>query len=550
VLPYNNGNGDRAVDLTISPDGTGLWIGTRDGAIYTLGTAGYSGGANVPGAFSQKASGVTADPDGGGYWISTCDGAVHAKEAPAHGQPAGSAYVQYLLGGPFNYCLGPSAPVVTSPANGAQLQGPATVWLRGYPGVDPDGQSVEHSWEVLREGVTSRSSGLGWSTTVDRAVVLQPGAYTIRLLARNPQDQISASPVVNVYVEYPETIISAEPPDIPRPSFPPGQSFQDVSVMTYNILGKEADLNEFSEIDNIAETVLDRSPNVVFFQEVRQSDGWGQQNDATDLTARLAPGNYRCEAKKRNLTGTTESLMMCIDQDWEATGQLRTESYNIPSEGIDLDSWPPSINYRNVQIGTVMVGTYSTHKLCLINTHLPTPVGSGEGKTDEARATKLKRAFLTEATPWEGYAMTLPGIVSQFGCNSWVLGGDMNMKADNPAYSDFVGQYNVQDSWRVLHPDSARIGRYCRFADYTNPECGFTSSTHDSFYNHVKMRIDYVFGSSHVDTRNAWTPYCKYRVSPEDWGAMGTELGCGTDYIKLSRSSDHLPYMAYLRIPT
>ena len=57
------------VGLQPTPNGTGLWLVSSDGAIFTTGAARYLGGANGPTSAVEQAVGIARPALGGGYWI-------------------------------------------------------------------------------------------------------------------------------------------------------------------------------------------------------------------------------------------------------------------------------------------------------------------------------------------------------------------------------------------------------------------------------------------------------------------------------------------------
>jgi Phage tail lysozyme len=72
-------SGQTAVGMAATPDGNGYWIVSSSGAVYAYGDAKYEGGANNQSYFAgQTAVGMAATPDGNGYWIVSSSGAVYA----------------------------------------------------------------------------------------------------------------------------------------------------------------------------------------------------------------------------------------------------------------------------------------------------------------------------------------------------------------------------------------------------------------------------------------------------------------------------------------
>jgi hypothetical protein len=58
-----------------TPDGTGYWMASTDGGVYTFGTAQFFG-SNPPLNQGAKIVGMEATSDGKGYWLASSDGGV------------------------------------------------------------------------------------------------------------------------------------------------------------------------------------------------------------------------------------------------------------------------------------------------------------------------------------------------------------------------------------------------------------------------------------------------------------------------------------------
>jgi len=63
------------VGMAAKPDGTGYWLVTSTGAIYSFGSAAYHGGMNGS-ALNAPISGISSTSTGNGYWLIGKDGGV------------------------------------------------------------------------------------------------------------------------------------------------------------------------------------------------------------------------------------------------------------------------------------------------------------------------------------------------------------------------------------------------------------------------------------------------------------------------------------------
>lgn len=158
-VPYPS---DKARDMTVTPDGTGWTVVTVNGGVYTLGTARFHGATTAGGTVS----GVTASQDGGGYWTATCTGKVEAKGVSTLGQPLGNPYVR-----DFTFCLGPTTPVVQTPAPFQTFVVGSRMTVRWVGGDDPDGRAVDYRVHVKAANGTVTSFNAGASKSIALAVV-------------------------------------------------------------------------------------------------------------------------------------------------------------------------------------------------------------------------------------------------------------------------------------------------------------------------------------------------------------------------------------------
>jgi hypothetical protein len=86
--------GQRAVGMAADPAGTGYWIVSAAGGIYSYGSAPSYGAAAGQSYFNgQTAVGMAADPAGTGYWIVSAAGGIYSYgSAPSYGAAAGQSY--------------------------------------------------------------------------------------------------------------------------------------------------------------------------------------------------------------------------------------------------------------------------------------------------------------------------------------------------------------------------------------------------------------------------------------------------------------------------
>ncbi len=86
--------GQRAVGMAADPAGTGYWIVSAAGGVYSYGSAPSYGAAAGQSYFAgQRAVGMAADPAGTGYWIVSAAGGVYSYgSAPSYGAAAGQSY--------------------------------------------------------------------------------------------------------------------------------------------------------------------------------------------------------------------------------------------------------------------------------------------------------------------------------------------------------------------------------------------------------------------------------------------------------------------------
>jgi len=87
-----------AVDVVATPDGAGVWVGTGDGGVLTMGDAAYLGSMGGQ-ALNAPMVGMAATHDGKGYWLVAADGGVFSfGDAAFHGSTGGARLNRPIVG--------------------------------------------------------------------------------------------------------------------------------------------------------------------------------------------------------------------------------------------------------------------------------------------------------------------------------------------------------------------------------------------------------------------------------------------------------------------
>jgi hypothetical protein len=85
------------VGMAATVDGKGYWLVAADGAIFTFGSAGFSGSMGGK-PLSQPITGMAADRDANGYWLVATDGGIFAFDSENDGSTGGQRLNQPIVG--------------------------------------------------------------------------------------------------------------------------------------------------------------------------------------------------------------------------------------------------------------------------------------------------------------------------------------------------------------------------------------------------------------------------------------------------------------------
>ena len=86
------------VATAATPDGSGYWVASSAGGVFTFGTAGFYGSEGAH-HLNQPIVGMAAAPDGHGYWLVARDGGIFAfGDAGFFGSHGGAPLNQPIIG--------------------------------------------------------------------------------------------------------------------------------------------------------------------------------------------------------------------------------------------------------------------------------------------------------------------------------------------------------------------------------------------------------------------------------------------------------------------
>lgn len=328
----------------------------------------------------------------------------------------------------------------------------------------------------------------------------------------------------------------------PAPSLPPGAGHDGLRVMTWNVLGVQADANVYDEHAGWAARIDQLQPDVLVVQEA-------QSDDVSALLQRTA-GDYTlatfiewdCDVKpqREGVAVLVRSSVRLLSAGGSHVGEScldPTVSRILVWADLDLDGGP--------------VRVYGTH------------LTAGGAASEDSRNAQIRsiKELIVEHDPADE--------------RRWVLAGDLNLAPRNFSYRlmtgavpEEPGPYPFVDTYAVVSPDSgdpttcpSRAATDTAWQEVllADPDlvrrCGYTggwAQDTDWIQCHllslctswetrrdtsVRTRIDHVMvpGGGPIGVLDGFVP----NRSDADWAAPGAEW---------FRLSDHLPYVADLSV--
>lgn len=327
------------------------------------------------------------------------------------------------------------------------------------------------------------------------------------------------------------------PPD-PVPSTP-GSS--DLRVMTFNVLGAQADGVVYDEWSGWAARVDQLRPDVLVLQEV-QSDDLGAIVQRTSTPYRVAAyGLWECDLK-----GNPEGVAIVVRSDLAVTA--------AGARSLGQSCADPSMKrvlaWADLDLGSGPLRVYGTHL---------TAGGGAAAASREAQIREI-RATVAAEDPTDA--------------RRWLLAGDLNVTPGSFGYRLATGAvvadaapYRFVDTFAELHPDAVdtavcptvgtdAVSMAALLADPQHVrDCGYTAGwpKDDNFLGcdvlsfceswarrrdlSVRERIDFVLRaeSGPVEVASTFVP----NRADTDWASVGSEW---------FRLSDHLPYVVDLEV--
>lgn len=311
-------------------------------------------------------------------------------------------------------------------------------------------------------------------------------------------------------------------------------------VMTYNLLGAQADGSVYDEWAGWAARVRQLQPDVLVVQEA-QADDVGALYGLTGEYRVATYTSWECDTK-----GNPEGVAILVRNSLDVVG---AGGGHVGGSCID-PGMRRVLVWADVDLTTGPIRVYGTHLTA----------GSGAAAASREAQIRAIRARIAADDP--------------AGVRRWVLAGDVNAAPGSFGYRLMLGDvasdaapYRFVDSFAVDHPsasdpavcptvpaDPASMAALLADPQHVR-DCGYTSGwpKDDNLLGcdllslctswerrrelSVRERIDYlVFAEgAPIDVRGAFVP----NRSDADWAAVGSEW---------FRLSDHLPYVVDLEI--
>jgi endonuclease/exonuclease/phosphatase family metal-dependent hydrolase len=308
-------------------------------------------------------------------------------------------------------------------------------------------------------------------------------------------------------------------------------------VMTYNVLGAQADHRLFDEYAGWAARITQLQPDVVVLQEAQSADVFGLRLKLRGTYVRAIHTRWACDAKP-DAEGV--AILVRADHAVEGTG------------GTNIGSSCAHPSMRRVLAWADL--TVDGHAVRVYGTHLS--AGSGAAAASRAAQIEAVRERI--------------GTEIARGERRIVLAGDMNVAPDGSEYPHLVGSVAspplLSDAFAAVHPHAADAARCPSIATtdaaglaalWADPslaaDCGYSAGwpKDDNFLGcdvaswcvswldraaaSPSERIDYVLIGPGVGVAAARVP----SRADADWASPGAEW---------FRLSDHLPVVADLSL--
>jgi endonuclease/exonuclease/phosphatase family metal-dependent hydrolase len=328
----------------------------------------------------------------------------------------------------------------------------------------------------------------------------------------------------------------------PTPALPPGSEHDGLRVMTYNVLGMQADSQLYREHAGWAARVDQLRPDVLVVQEVQSDDVSALRDLPATEYVLAAYQPWACDVKP-----SPEGVAILVRAGLDVLGG---GGRHLGSSCVD-----PTVRrvlvWAEVQLESGPFRIYGTH------------LTSGEGAAEASRNAQIGqlRSIVDEDDP--------------AGAGRWVLAGDFNVAPDSAGYRLLVdgvegdpGPGPLLDTFVEAHPGAAdpsscptvldgdALGMQALLADPQHVrDCGYTAgwAKDDNWIGcdllslctswerrrdtSVRMRIDGVLrpAGGPVEVLHTFVP----NRADADWAAPGAEW---------FRLSDHLPSVVDLAV--
>lgn len=333
-------------------------------------------------------------------------------------------------------------------------------------------------------------------------------------------------------------VASCVPSPAPTP-LTPAPPADGVRVMTYNVLGAQADGNVYSEWAGWAARIDQLQPDVVVLQEAQGDDVSAVLGLATTDYALASYRTWECDLK-----GNPEGVAILVRSTVPVTSAGGT---HVGASCVD-----PSVRRVVVWVDLAL----ESGPLRVYGTHLT--AGGGSSAASREAQIRAIRALITMGDP--------------LGARRWLFAGDMNVAPGSAGYEllvagDDPGDTRYLDTFAESHPNAADTAvcptvpsdPVSMAALLADPErvrdCGYTAGwpKDDNLVgcdllslctswerrrdSSVRERIDFVLRpeAGPVEVSAVFVP----NRADADWAAVGSEW---------FRLSDHLPYVVDLSV--